>query len=342
MGLDRGPAGKIERLAGEILLHGQQLGTQGDRGLERAKRGDDLIADGKRKRQRAVDAFLEVAAGAGLLEENAHGPVDFGERGAFAGVEIVKTLARVVEHAASVERVGVVLGDARIEIEDDARDKRIISGGDAGLKKESAVGAHLVVVGEHGRTPAVEEFVAGAGLGVGEGEPVAVGVEAVVIEPAAGPGLIEFAALGIADEDAAFVAVDPICEAVRAVRVAQGFEDDDGVAQLGVDFFTLARGQMVDHGRHGVHGAGFVAVDAVAHVDDDGHFCEIEAGVFRGVEEGEVIGADPFKVAVVGGRSDKGHDERFELMGAADDLDLHASGRGGGDGAQVSLDLVGA
>ena len=80
---------------------------------------------------------------------------------------IVEALAGVVEDAARVEGVGVGLGDAGVEIEDEAGNERVVARRDAGLEEKGTVGAHLMMVGEDRRPPTVEELVARAGLGVG-------------------------------------------------------------------------------------------------------------------------------------------------------------------------------
>ena len=65
--------------------------------------------------------------------------------------------------------------------------QRVIAAVLARIEIERAVGAHFVVIGLYIRPPLVEETDAVAGFGKSAEKPVAVQVEPVVVEAAAGP-----------------------------------------------------------------------------------------------------------------------------------------------------------
>ena len=83
--------------------------------------------------------------------------------------------------------------------------QRVDARRDAGLKKEGAVGAHLMEVQVHVRKPTLEHAYAISGFWMLHRQPVAVEVKPVVVGTSSRPGLIEFALRWIPVHDVGLV-----------------------------------------------------------------------------------------------------------------------------------------
>ena len=204
--------------------------------------------------------------------------------------------------------------------------------GDTGLEEVSAVDvAHFVVVGDDVGLPVVEEFEAALGLGVDGGEPVAVEVEPVVVGAAIGPAFLVLAITAVGAGVLAAVAVGPGGEALEAVGIQAGVEDDDGVFEEVGGGLVAGGGEVVGEECGGVGGAGFVAVDAIAHPDDDGGIGYV--GWFFGCGDASDVGlAEGFELGVIFGGGDGEVDEGAAAVGAGV--------FGEGDAIRFGVDLI--
>ena len=87
-----------------------------------------------------------------------------------------------------------------------------------------------------------------------------------------GPGLAVFAVIGIRRGGAeGFVLIKPLGRAVAAIGIAVRLDENHRLAQLAFDRFALRGGEVIDEQHHRVYAAGFVAVNAITHVNDHGH-----------------------------------------------------------------------
>jgi len=129
----------------------------------------------------------------------------------------------------------------------------------------------------------------------------------------------------------AAVAVGPGGEALEAVGVQAGVEDDDGAFEEVGGGLVAGGGEVVGEEGGGVGGAGFVAVDAVAHPDDDGGFGEI-GWFFGGGDAGDVGLAEGFEDGVIFGGGDGEVDEGAAAVGAGV--------FGEGDAVRLGVDLI--
>jgi hypothetical protein len=87
--------------------------------------------------------------------------------------------------------------------------QRMDTGRDARLKKEGAVGAHLVEIQVHVGKPTLEYTNANSGFGMLYRQPVTVEVKPVVVGASSRPSFIEFALCGVPVHIICLVGVDP-------------------------------------------------------------------------------------------------------------------------------------
>ena len=97
--------------------------------------------------------------------------------------------------------------------------QRVNARRDAGLKKEGAVGAHLVEVQVHVGQPALEDTYAISGFRMLHRQPVTIEVKPVVVGASSRSGLVEFALRWIPVHVVGFVGVDPGSKAVESIGV---------------------------------------------------------------------------------------------------------------------------
>ena len=131
----------VEILHPLVELHAHLFG-----GLVGGEVGGKLVADRKRKAEHAIVRFLKVTSGTCLFKQDADGSLNVRIGGSFAVVEVVVVFLIVVQGADLVQGFGMVgtdlLGQLEVFLGCQGMDARRY----AGLKKEGAVGAHLVEV----------------------------------------------------------------------------------------------------------------------------------------------------------------------------------------------------
>ena len=201
-------------------------------------------------------------------------------------------------------------------------------------------------VHDHLRPPFLERGRAVPRLGLGVGEPVAVGVEVVV----AGPELERLEAReAVVPVLAARVRLGPdplvvlLREGVAPVRVDHRVEEDDGVVERGARFGRIARGEVLQQLEHAFAAGQLETVDRAAEPQDDGLVGDqvgglVGRGAARIVEplRGRLDGV---QAGMVLGRGDDGEHQVAALPALAlpDDLDAV---RGVGEGFEVAHHLV--
>ena len=153
-------------------------------------------------------------------------------------------------------------------------------------------------------------------LGVLQRQPVAVQVEPVVVEAAAGPGLVLLDVGGVGNGGFAAARVHPARKARHAVGVDAGVDQHHRVAQHLLDGRALGRRQVVHCQQRGVGAAGLVAVHAVAHPEHGGHLTYVEPARHSRVGELVVLGLDLGDVALVCGRGNGEQQQGPVLVGA--------------------------
>jgi len=276
-----------------------------------------------------------------LFEEYSEGASEVGVGAAFAGIEVVEAFSGEVELSDLIEGAGVVFAEGFGEGNVLAGSEGVQAICDARGEEVGEGTSHFVVVeGELG-SPVHPDRVASDGFWLGEGEPVAVEVEPVVVGASAGPGFESFSVLGVGAGVLAAVVVGPVGEAVATVGVEVGDKDDDGVFEDVVNLVALAVGEVVEAPESGFADAGFVAVDAVAHPEDEGHAFNFGVGDFGGLsEEAAVGGFDFLDSGEIFGGGDDGVIQRLTLMGAGVREDLDARGDLLGNFLEVGRDFV--
>ena len=225
----------------------------------------DAVGEGERVAFGGADRETCTAAAA-LLVRHADGAVERRPGVAVAGVEEVEHLAREVEPPVGVEDLGVRGADAGLELALPRRDG-VVEGLGARREVIRALDALLVEVDVDGRHPRFVQGEAGAGLGLRAPGPVAVEVEEVVVEPAAGPRLVVLPGrwVGVGLPPAPLAVAAEV--ALAAVGVEARVDHDDDLAQPRLRA-GVARGEGEER-RHGGFGAdGLVAVHVVAQPDD--------------------------------------------------------------------------
>ena len=261
--------------------------------------------------------------------------------GALAGIEVVEVLLAEIEHPAAVEGLLVEGGDPVREDGDLIGRTGIVPVRRSGLEEIGVVRAHLVVIGEQVRAPAMKEFGAGLSLRVHERQPVAVRVEPVMVEPATWPGLVVLAVRRIGRGGAERpVLVEPLGGPVAAVGIALGLDEDHGLAQHGLDVRSPRRREVIGHEDHGIHAAGLVAMNAVAQIDHDGHGREVGLSRLRRIGKRQMREPDFFDIPQVLRRRDREKDEGLAFMGAAHDLELHTLRGRRGHGLKIGRHLL--
>ena len=160
-----------------------------------------------------------MSSGASLFKQDADRSLHIRIGGSFAVVEVVVVFLVVVQGADLVQGFGMVGTDLLGQLEVFLRGQRMDARRDTWLKKEGAVGAHLVEVQVHVRQPALEYTYAISGFRMLHRQPVAVEVKPVVVGSTSRPCLVEFALRWIPVHDVSFVGVDPRSKAVESIRV---------------------------------------------------------------------------------------------------------------------------
>ena len=140
----------IHRYNMHLLIN---MAAHGQCGFEAGAGSQELVADGKGERERAVDTLLNMAPCAGLLEQDANGAMQVGISRAFAHIEIVIPLLGVIERSRPIERFGVEGSDLSREMGRAGWDQRMQALRDAGLEEESGIRSHLMKVKHHVRLP---------------------------------------------------------------------------------------------------------------------------------------------------------------------------------------------
>src|SRR5690606_18113905 len=106
----------------------------------------NLISDGEREAQHAIHAFLKMSSRACLLKENSDRTLHVWIGGAFAVVKVVVVFLIIVERTDLVQCFGVIGSDLLGQLKVLSRGERMHPSGYSRLKKERAVGAHLVEI----------------------------------------------------------------------------------------------------------------------------------------------------------------------------------------------------
>ena len=160
-----------------------------------------------------------MSSGTSLFKQDADGALHIWIGGPFAVVEVVVVFLIVVQGADLIQGFGMVGTDFLGQLEVFLGGQWMHARRDARLKKEGAVGAHLVEVQVHVRQPALEYTYAISGFRMLHRQPVAVEVKPVVVGTSSRPGLVEFALCWIAVHVVGLVGVDPGSKAVETIRV---------------------------------------------------------------------------------------------------------------------------
>src|SRR5690606_1792381 len=95
-------------------------------------------------------------------------------------------------------------------------------------------------------SPSSPKSMASDGFGLGEGHPVAVKVEPVVVGSTAGPGHVVFDVRGVFGGDGSSAAVDPVGEAVAAIGVVIGEENNDAIFEYVFGEGVVAGGETIE------------------------------------------------------------------------------------------------
>ena len=251
--------------------------------------------------------------------------------------EIVENLARVIERAEAIERLGVILGQRHVPFVAGARQQRAFHAGGRGLEIIGAARAHFVEVDLDVGPPAVEGLQLGARLFLRHRQPVAVQVGEIVVGAPGGPGLDVFLVLRVGDGGLVLPGVVPVGGAVAAVGVLGRVDDDHGLVQP-VQHLGRAPGGQVVGGQQGRLAAGrLIAVDAVEQADDDRGVGR--GGRAAGIARRDMGALDLVDPALIGARGDD-HGQQGPLFIAAADLLDRDPVRQAGQLAQIVHDAV--
>ena len=111
-----------------------------------------------------------------------------------------------------------------------------------------------------------------------QGQPVAVKIEPVMVEPAAGPYFIKLAAIGVGYQCFAFMLVHPGTKALQPIGVERGIEEDHCIFKQLVNLFSLCGRQVISADKGGIGAARFIAMYGVANVYYNGQYVKIKRG----------------------------------------------------------------
>ena len=182
---------------------------------------------------------------------------------AIAGVEQVIDLAGEIGLPARIKGGGVVTADQLVGT--DLRGGEVGAEGLGGGREEvGLVPAHFVQVDDDHRVPLPNRGDLAAGLGLREGEPVAIEVEHVVVHPPARPRLVMLGRLPVGIGCDAGGGEEIVHEARPPVGVLHRVDDHDGAGHdLGGTRIVLRGEQVIGSHQRGVGRGDLVAVDAI-------------------------------------------------------------------------------
>ncbi|MNI21457.1 hypothetical protein D3C73_749830 [compost metagenome] len=322
---DEGLAGMASSLfdgrTEEVALEGLQPGALGDGAADGGQADIGLVADGEGEGQRAIGRVLHQAARTGLFDRHPDPAVEVGIGRAVDRREVVEDLARVIERAEAIQRLGVIPGQRHVPLIAGARQQRAFHAGGRGLEIIGAARAHLVEVDLDVGAPTMEGLQLGARLFLRHRQPVAVQVGEIVVGAPGGPGLDVLLVQRIRDGGLVLPGVVPVGGAVAAVGVLGRIDDDHGLVQP-VQHLGRAPGGEVVGGQQGrLAAGGLIAVDAVEQADDDRGVGPRRrtAGIARR-DMGALNLVDP---ALIGARGDDHGQQGPLFIAAADFLDRH-------------------
>ena len=196
---------------------------------------------------------------------------------------------------------------------------------------------HFVEIGVYFGQPLVVERDALAGFLLSLPGPVAVQVEVVVVEAAAGPGLVVLPGVGLGVGRLVTDAVVPVGVPVMAVGVHARVHDNDGIFEPVLHLLVLRVGQVIEHLHHGFGAHGFVAVHVVAQ-PAHGRLLPLAGAGFQPGQL-EVVMAHVVEAAEGLGAGNLHHFQRAVFVGAAVAHQLHAAGRVSRDVSHVAQQL---
>ena len=99
------------------------------------------------------------------------------------------------------------------------------------------------------------------------------------------------------------MAVSPMGKAIESVGVLHGRKNDHDALKLSLDLFVVDGVKVIGNERRGIGATGFVAVDAVHHMEDGRLICDIDfAAWINNRSSGRF---DVVKFRDIGGRGDR-------------------------------------
>lgn len=267
-------------------------------------------------------AFDQPAAGGTDLEQDTERSVDLGIGRTLANVEIVEAFLGGVEARLAVEEGDVVLRDPSGQLPGLFGDERVAAQGFPRVEIEGAFRTHFVEIGGHHGLPAVPLGQPGLALGLGLQQPLPVEIEPVVIGPRRGPQIVLFV-VGIGDRHRAAIGLDMVHPPGMTVGIEDRGDQDDRLAQVGLDFRAFRRGIVVEGGNRCIHARGLGTVHAVVQPDDGGR---VGIRLGAGLQAGEMVLADLVNPGMVFRRGHDEEEDRAALVGITDRLDRDAIG----------------